>query len=148
MWREQVRLGAVPYYMFVERDTGPKHYFEVPLARALRIYSRALGQVSGLARTARGPSMSATPGKVQVDGITEINGERVFVLKIIQGRDPEWTNRVFFAHFDSTATWLDDLRPAFGETEFFFDPYMRSMYEGAWRPDWVGPDDEDAELSA
>ncbi|MGD8440168.1 MAG: lysine 2,3-aminomutase, partial [Holophagae bacterium] len=148
MWREQVRLGAVPYYMFVERDTGPKHYFEVPLARALRIYSRALGQVSGLARTARGPSMSATPGKVLVDGITTINGERVFVLKIIQGRDPDWTNRVFFARFDSTATWLDDLQPAFGEPEFFFDPYIRSMYDGVWQPDWVGPEDEGAELTA
>jgi KamA family protein len=148
MWREQVRFGAVPYYMFVERDTGPKHYFEVPLARALRIYSRALRQVSGLARTARGPSMSATPGKVLVDGVTTVDGERVFVLKIIQGRDPEWTNRVFFAHFDSSATWLDDLRPAFGEPEFFFDPSIRSMRDGVWRPDWVEPDDEEAELTA
>jgi len=26
MWREQVRLGAVPYYMFVARDTGPRQY--------------------------------------------------------------------------------------------------------------------------
>jgi L-lysine 2,3-aminomutase len=30
MWREQVRLGIVPYYMFVERDTGAQHYFELP----------------------------------------------------------------------------------------------------------------------
>ena len=80
---------------------------EEQLARALRIYTSALSRVSGLARTVRGPSMSATPGKVLVDGVTTINGERVFVLKIIQGRDPEWTNRVFFAHFDSAATWLD-----------------------------------------
>lgn len=29
MWRAQARLGVVPYYMFVERDTGAKHYFEV-----------------------------------------------------------------------------------------------------------------------
>jgi L-lysine 2,3-aminomutase len=148
MWRDQVRLGAIPYYMFVERDTGPKHYFEVPLARALRIYSKALGQVSGLARTVRGPSMSATPGKVLVDGIAEVNDERVFVLKIIQGRDPEWTNRVFFARFDSTATWLDDLEPAFGEREFFFDRRIRAMYDGSWQPDWVMGDDEDEELSA
>jgi KamA family protein len=148
MWRDQVRLGTVPYYMFVERDTGPKHYFEVPLARALRIYSKALGQVSGLARTVRGPSMSATPGKVLVDGIAEVNDERVFVLKIIQGRDPEWTNRVFFARFDSTATWLDDLEPAFGEREFFFDRRIRAMYDGSWQPDWVMGDDEDEELSA
>ncbi|HWM16354.1 MAG TPA: hypothetical protein VNP97_07185, partial [Microbacterium sp.] len=33
MWSEQVRLGAVPYYMFVERDTGPRDYFSVPLER-------------------------------------------------------------------------------------------------------------------
>jgi KamA family protein len=143
MWTEEVRLGAVHYYMFVERDTGPKHYFEVPLARALRIYTSALSRVSGLARTVRGPSMSATPGKVLVDGVTTINGERVFVLKIIQGRDPEWTNRVFFAHFDSAATWLDDLEPAFGEREFFFDRYIRALGDGRWRPDWVAEDDDD-----
>lgn len=63
MWRTQTRLGAIPYYMFVERDTGElrlcgwraslqgpdrplfssgaKHYFEVPLARAFDIYKDA-----------------------------------------------------------------------------------------------------------
>jgi KamA family protein len=146
MWREQVRLGAVPYYMFVERDTGPKHYFEVPLSRALRIYSNALGQVSGLARTVRGPSMSATPGKVVVDGVTTVGREKVFALKIIQGRDPAWTNRVFFARFDSTATWLDDLEPVFDEREFFFASAIRAMYEKRWQPDWM--EDETEELSA
>ena len=28
MIRAQVRLGAVPYYMFVERDTGARRYSE------------------------------------------------------------------------------------------------------------------------
>ena len=149
MWSEQVRLGAVPYYMFVERDTGPKHYFEVPLAKALRIYSSALSRVSGLARTVRGPSMSATPGKVLVDGVTTVDDERVFVLKIIQGRDPTWTNRVFFAHLDSAATWLDDLEPALGENEFFFEREIRAMYEGGWRPGWADlDDDDDGEMTA
>jgi KamA family protein len=148
IWKEQVSLGAVPYYMFIERDTGPKHYFEVPLWRALKIYSGALAQVSGLARTVRGPSMSATPGKVLVDGVTMVNGEKVFVLKIVQARDPEWTNRIFFARFDSTATWLDDLEPAFSEREFFFDAQIRAMYDGHWRPDWVTGDDDAEELTA
>jgi KamA family protein len=148
MWSAQVRLGTVPYYMFIERDTGPKHYFEVPLWRALKIYSRALGGVSGLARTARGPSMSATPGKVLVDGVTTVNGEKVFVLKIIQGRDPDWTNRIFFARFDSSATWLDDLEPAFSEREFFFDPQMRAMNVGRWQPDWVDGEDDEEKLTA
>ena len=41
MWTEQVKLGAVPYYMFVERDTGAQNYFAIPLAKALRVYTEA-----------------------------------------------------------------------------------------------------------
>src|SRR6056297_125338 len=80
MWRDQVKLGMIPYYMFVERDTGARRYFEVPLVRAWEIYRAAISGVSGLARTARGPSMSASPGKVEIQGVTEIQGERVLVL--------------------------------------------------------------------
>ncbi|MGA9536047.1 MAG: lysine 2,3-aminomutase [Desulfobacterales bacterium] len=127
MWRKQVTLGAVPYYMFVLRDTGPQHYFEVPLVDAFRIFSKAYRRVSGLCRTVRGPSMSATPGKVLIDGITDIGGERVFALKFIQGRESEWVNRIFFARYDETAAWLDDLRPAFGEKQFFFKPGLRLL---------------------
>ena len=54
MWRTGVKMGMIPYYMFVERNTGPKNYFEVPLARAHRIFADAYRQVSGLARTVRG----------------------------------------------------------------------------------------------
>ncbi|CAM2068196.1 L-lysine 2,3-aminomutase [Sulfidibacter corallicola] len=127
MWGEQVKLGAIPYYMFVERDTGPKHYFEVPLHRAFEIFSDAYRAISGVARTVRGPSMSATPGKVLVDGIAEIGGQKVFVLKFIQGRDPEWVNRVFFAEYDEKAAWLDQLRPAFGEDRFFFEKQLADI---------------------
>ena len=121
MWQAQVKIGAIPYYMFVERDTGPKNYFEIPLERTYRIFTKAYKKVSGLCRTVRGPSMSATPGKIMIDGITEINGEKVFALKFIQARNPDWTNQIFFARFDKEATWLDDLKPAFGEKDFFFN---------------------------
>ncbi len=121
LWRQQVQLGMVPYYMFVERDTGAKAYFEVPLARAYKVFTEAYSQVAGLCRTVRGPSMSALPGKVLVDGITEVAGEKVFVLKFLQGRDPKWANRIFFAKFDPNATWMSDLQPAFGEERFFFE---------------------------
>ena len=148
MWRRQVALGAVPYYQFVERNTGPKQYFHVPLARALRIFSAAHSEVSGLARTVRGPSMSATPGKVLVEGVATIRGDKVFVLKMVQARDPAWVSRVFFAQFDSQAAWINELRPAFGERQFFFDPYIRAMYEGSWQPEWAGGDDASEELTA
>jgi KamA family protein len=121
LWRKQVELGVIPYYMFVERDTGARQYFEVPLVKTWEIYRDAINQVSGLARTARGPSMSAAPGKVEIQGVAEIRGEKVFVLRMIQGRDPGWVQRPFFARYDPEATWLDQLRPAFGEPKFFFD---------------------------
>ncbi len=121
MWRNQVRMGIIPYYMFIERDTGAKNYFEVPLYRTWEIYRDAIKQVSGLSRTVRGPSMSATPGKVEIQGTTEINGEKVFVCRMIQGRNPEWVQRPFFAEYDEQATWLDDLKPAFGEKKLFFE---------------------------
>lgn len=127
MWSEQVRLGAVPYYMFVERDTGPRDYFEVPLASGWQIFRDAYAQISGLARTVRGPSMSATPGKVVVDGIASVAGEQVFALRLLQARRPEWVGRPFFARYDPDATWLDQLRPAFGADEFFFAAGMREI---------------------
>jgi len=127
MWRTEVALGAVPYYMFVERDTGPKGYFEVPLVRAWNIYRDAVSRVSGLARTVRGPSMSATPGKVIVDGVSHVAGRDVLSLRFIQARVPDWVGRPFFAELDPLATWLDQLRPAFGEAEFFFEPALREL---------------------
>ena len=118
MWRTHLRHGMVPYYMFVERDTGPQDYFAVPLAEAYDIFRSAYQRVSGLARTVRGPSMSATPGKVCVDGVTEIGGEKVFVLHFIQARDPDLVGRPFFAKYDEKASWLFDLKPALGATHF------------------------------
>lgn len=120
MWREQVRLGLVPYYAFLVRDTGAQHYFGVPLVRAHDIFSRALREVSGLARTVRGPSMSAHPGKIQILGPVEVNGRRYLTLQFLQGRNPEWVGRPFFAEYSEKALWIDDLKPAFGEPRFFF----------------------------
>lgn len=122
MWRKQVALGCVPYYMFVERDTGPRGYFEVPLAEAHEIFTNAFRRVSGLARTVRGPSMSADPGKVVVLGTQEVLDEKVFVLAFLQGRKPEWVGKPFFARFDPQATWLDELRPLSGDRFFFEQP--------------------------
>jgi KamA family protein len=134
MWRRQVQLGAVPYYMFVERDTGARSYFEVPLERAWHVFRDASSSVSGLARTARGPSMSATPGKVVIDGVTSVGHERVFALRLLQAREPGWVGRPFFARFDPSATWFDQLRPALGSEEFFFEPDLRRIEENArWR---------------
>jgi len=71
--------------------------------------------------------MSATPGKVEVLGVQEVAGEKVFVLRFLQGRDPDWVGRPFFARYDPEATWLDQLEPAFGENHFFFEEGLRAL---------------------
>ena len=127
MWTKQVQLGCIPYYMFVVRDTGAQHYFGISLVKAQEIFRNAYKKVSGLGRTVRGPSMSATPGKVQVDGVVTVQGEKVLSLRFLQGRNPDWVQRPFFAKYDENAIWLDELKPAF-EEKFFFEDELQEKY--------------------
>lgn len=143
MWRKQVNLNCIPYYMFVPRDTGAQHYFSVPLVQCWDIFRNAYKQVSGICRTVRGPSMSATPGKVQVLGVTEIpvNGkfEKVLTLRFLQGRNPDWVGKPFFAKYNPEATWLNELTPAFGEKEFFFEKELEMIYKENISQDAINP---------
>lgn len=133
MWRAQLDNNCIPYYMFVERDTGAQEYFSVPLVDAWKIFQNAYQQVSGICRTVRGPSMSSTPGKVHILGVQDIplNGksEKVFVLQFIQGRNPDWVCKPFFAKYDENATWLNDLKPAFGQKEFFYERELNEILD-------------------
>ena len=126
-WKEQVSMGIIPYYMFIARDTGAQDYFAVTLNQSWQIFRNAYNQVSGICRTVKGPSMSCTPGKVQVVGVSEIKGEKVFVLNFLQGRDPSWVGQPFFAKYNPDAIWIDDLEPAFGESKFFFEEAYYEM---------------------
>jgi len=128
MWRKQVNLNCIPYYMFVARDTGAQEFFGVPLVDAWNIFRKAYQTVSGVCRTVRGPSMSATPGKIQVLGVSEVNNEKIFVMRFLQGRNPDWAARPFFAKYDEKAIWLDELKPAFGEEKFFFEEELESIF--------------------
>ncbi len=119
-WQMEVELNIIPYYMFMTRDTGAQHYFGVPIVEAWQIFRNAYKKVSGIARTVRGPSMSATPGKVLINGVVEINGNKYISLQFIQGRNPDWVGRPFFAQYDEKALWLDELKPAFAD-KFFFE---------------------------
>ena len=121
MWRKQVDMNMIPYYMFVARDTGSKTFFELPLERCWRIFRNAYSHVSGVCRTVRGPSMSTEPGKIQIVGMSEVKGEKIFVLRFLQGKKSRWVDVPFFARYDPYATWFDQLHPAFGEEKFFFE---------------------------
>ena len=121
MWQQQVELGCVPYYMFIARNTGAQHYFSIPLVDAWQIFREAYQTVSGLARTVRGPVMSAYPGKIQILGVNEILGNKVITLRAIQSRYADDVMRPFFAEYDENAIWFNELKPAFGEEKFIVD---------------------------
>lgn len=146
LWKREVALGAVPYYMFIARNTGAKEYFSVPLERAFDIYTEAYRSVSGLARTVKGPCMSTSPGKILIDGYTEIGGKRAMVLKFLQGRNPRWVNKPFLAEDNPQAIWLDDLTP-FGKKRFFFEEEMDRLIAqaGALPGPQVVPDENEDE---
>lgn len=119
MWQKQVKLGCIPYYMFLPRDTGAQHYFAVSLIAAVDIFREAYRNLSGLARTVRGPIMSADPGKIQILGTTMLNNTKAFALRFIQARNSSWVGKPFFANFNPQAIWLDDLQPL-NRNKFFF----------------------------
>ncbi|WP_245871726.1 KamA family radical SAM protein [Candidatus Nitrosotenuis aquarius] len=127
MWQRQVNLGCVPYYMFVPRDTGAQEYFGVPLVRAQEIFRDAYQNVSGLARTVRGPSMSANPGKIQVLGTVEIGKKKAMVMRFLQGRNPKWVQSPFLAKYDESAIWIDELEPFSGKKFFFEDELHQTL---------------------
>ena len=93
--------------------------------------------MSGIGRTARGPVMSAHPGKLLVQGVAHVAGQKVFVLSLIQARDPEQSGRVLFARYDARATWLTDLVPAFEEMGHVFSDVAETRFTPRSRaPTW------------
>jgi KamA family protein len=106
LWTEQVRLGCVPYYMFLPRDTGAQHYFAESLQDALNIYRGAIQNICGVARTARGPVMSITSGKVELLDIED----GCYSIRYLQHRMPELTYKIFRAKARvPRPKWFDDL---------------------------------------
>ena len=70
----------------------------------------------------------------------KIKGEKVFALKFLQGRNPEWIKQVFYAKYDPEATWLDELTPAFGDKGFFFEPELEELFDNEKFMDAVEPE--------
>jgi len=138
MLKKQVQLGCIPYYMFVARNTGADHYFSIPLVDVWKLFRGAYQLVSGICRTVRGPSMSCLPGKMQILGVNEIGDDKVFTLRFIQGRHPDWVAKSFFAKYDEYATWYTDLKPAFGGEKFFFQDELDNILQ----PDEIEVTDE------
>ena len=90
LWKEQINNGLIPYYVFIEADHNPQSRMRLSLAEYLRVFQEAQKKTTGLARTVRGPVFMNDINRVLLDGTTELNGEKYFVLKSLQS--PPETN--------------------------------------------------------
>lgn len=106
MIEKQVQLSCIPYYMFLPRDTGAQHYFAETLSNAVSIYKDTIRAARGIARTLRGPVMSARDGKVEV---LDLN-DGLYTLRFLRHRDPSLSYKVFTATaIAEEPLWFDDL---------------------------------------
>ena len=121
MWKTQIKLGIIPYYMFVARDTGAHHFFSLPLVKTHKIFYKAYRNISGLGRSIRGPVMSTNPGKIQILGSAKFNSKKVIELIMLQARNKDMVGKPFFAKYNKKATWIDELEPAGGKSKFPYE---------------------------
>ena len=133
MWRTQMRHGHGAVLHVRGARHRPAGILRGAAGRAAtRSSATPTGSVSGLCRTVRGPSMSATPGKVCVDGIAEVAGEKVFVLHMIQARDPTWSASRSSRGTTRTRSGCPTCEPAFA-ARFPFEPDPEEL-PGLWAP--------------
>ncbi|MFD9241376.1 lysine 2,3-aminomutase [Streptomyces sp. NPDC059556] len=112
MWREQTALGLVPYRMLVERGSGARRCFGLPLAEVLALHAEAVRQRGrGLATAAGAAVMSTERGALAVDGVVRLGQGPAFALRVVRARDPALAGAVAHARFDPAARWWDELTP-------------------------------------
>lgn len=112
----EIQLGLIPYYMFVESGKLPGGSFKIPLASVLKIFQDSQKELSGLAKTLQGPVLTNGPYKILIDGVTELNGEKVFVLKILQSGNPFHKGKIFFVNYNESETDINRLPPVIETT--------------------------------
>ena len=108
--------------MFVERDTGPKNYFEVPLARAYQIFRDAYQQVSrprphGARPVDVGDARQGPGGRRADDRRREGLRARRSCRRATRSGSAGRSSPSSAA----APTWFDQLVPALGEDHFFFE---------------------------
>jgi L-lysine 2,3-aminomutase len=97
LWRREVQLGIVPYYLFLESQRGHLPVYKLSPAAALSVFKGADASVGGLAKTIRGPVYNFAAMKLLVDDEINVNGKKQLLLKCLQSENPsEAGHRLIF----------------------------------------------------
>jgi len=114
-------LGIGFHSMYCARPTGEHHYFTAPLAEISKIFNKVYRDLASINRPSRYITMTSSAGKTSLMGTTEINGDKVFVLKFNEARNMEWMDKTYFAEFDEMENTIEKLKPYKGDKYFYED---------------------------
>jgi len=114
-------LGVGFHSMYCARPTGEHHYFTTPLADINKVFSKVYKTLASINRPSRYITMTSSAGKISLMGTTEIDGEKLFVLKFNEGRNMDWIDTVYLAKYDETENTIAKLKPFRGDKHFFED---------------------------
>ncbi len=112
-------LGIGFHSMYCARPTGEHHYFTAPLADINKVFTKVYQTLASINRPSRFITMTSSAGKISLIGTAEVKGEKVFVLKVNQGRNMEWLDRVYLAKYDEKENTIEKLKPYEGDKHFY-----------------------------
>jgi lysine 2,3-aminomutase len=121
-------MGVGFHSMYCARPTGEHHYFTSTLADINRVFSKVFRSLSSINRPSRYITMTSSAGKISLMGTTEINGEKLFVLKFNEARNMEWVDQVFLAKYDENENTIEKLKP-YGSNKYFFEDELKEIEE-------------------
>jgi len=115
LWNELSYMGVPQYYVFQGRPTSGNETYEVPIVEAYFNIEEAKKKCSGLAKRTK-YVMSHESGKIEIVGVDD----RQIYLRYHRAMDARNENRFFICHRDDRAYWLDQLKPAEGHRNRYY----------------------------
>ena len=112
--------------MYCARPTGEHHYFTAPLADIIKVFNKVYRTLPSISRPSRYITMTASAGKISLIGAMEVEGKKVFVLKFNEGRNMEWIDEVYLAHYDEKEHTIENLKP-FETGRFFYEDELAAI---------------------
>lgn len=113
-------VGIGFHSMYCARPTGEHHYFTAPLAVISKVFNKVYRELASINRPSRYITMTSSAGKISLMGTTEINGEKVFVLKFNEARNMAWMDNTYFAKYDENENTIENLKP-FDANKYFYE---------------------------
>ena len=113
-------MGIGFHSMYCARPTGEHHYFTAPLAFISKIFNKVYRELASINRPSRYITMTSSAGKTSLMGTTEINGEKVFVLKFNEARNMEWMDQTYFAEYNEEENTIEKLKP-YKSSKYFYE---------------------------